>query len=78
MSARQSVTSVHHVISLNKKGSHSKVTHCAKSVSAITRPHQLHWDDWEVGTGGGGGGGDCYLGKKFNQVASVVRLGVGR
>ena len=28
----------------------SKVTHCAGRVSANTRPHQLHWDHWEIGT----------------------------
>ena len=27
-----------------------KVTHCAGCVSANTRPHQLHWGDWEMGT----------------------------
>ena len=27
-----------------------KVTHCAGRVSANTRPHQLRWGDWEMGT----------------------------
>ena len=27
-----------------------KVTHCAVYISANTRPHQLHWGDWEMGT----------------------------
>ena len=27
-----------------------KVTHCAGHVSANTRPHQLCWGDWEMGT----------------------------
>ena len=26
-----------------------KVTHCAGCILANTRPHQLHWGDWEVG-----------------------------
>jgi len=28
----------------------SKVIHCAGHVSANTRPHQLRWDDREMGT----------------------------
>ena len=27
-----------------------KVTHCAGYISANTRPHQLHWGDWETAT----------------------------
>ena len=27
-----------------------KVTNCAGHVLANTRPHQLHWGDWEMGT----------------------------
>ena len=27
-----------------------KVTHCAGHVSANTRPHQLRWGDWKMGT----------------------------
>ena len=27
-----------------------KVTHCARHVSANTRPHQPCWGDWEMGT----------------------------
>jgi len=27
-----------------------KVTHCTGHVSANTRPHQLRWGDWEIGT----------------------------
>ena len=27
-----------------------KASHCAGRVSANTRPHQLHWGDWEMGT----------------------------
>ena len=27
-----------------------KVTHCTGRISANTRPHQLHWDDREMGT----------------------------
>ena len=24
--------------------------HCARRISSNTRPHQLHWGDWEIGT----------------------------
>ena len=27
-----------------------KVTHCAGRVLANTRPHQLRWGEWEMGT----------------------------
>ena len=27
-----------------------KITHCARHILANTRPHQLSWDDWEMGT----------------------------
>ena len=27
-----------------------KVTHCTGHILANTRPHQLHWGDWEMGT----------------------------
>ena len=27
-----------------------KVTHCAGCVLVNTRPHQLRWGDWEMGT----------------------------
>ena len=26
------------------------VTHCIGCISTNTRPHQLHWDDWEMGS----------------------------
>ena len=28
-----------------------KVTHCTGCVLTNTRPHQLHWGDWEMGWG---------------------------
>ena len=28
-----------------------KVTHCTGRILTNTRPHQLHWGDWEVGWG---------------------------
>ena len=32
-----------------------KATHCAGRISANTRPHQLRWGDWEMGTAYGSG-----------------------
>ena len=45
-------------ISLNSK--------CAGQISANTRPHHLHWGDWEMGTA------TCISFTKCSQVAGLV------
>ena len=42
-----------------------KVTHCAGRVSANTRPHQLRWGDWEMGT--------AISCTKWSQVAGLIQ-----
>ena len=47
-----------------------KVTHCAGRVSANTRPHQLRWVDWEMGTA-------IISCVECSQVAGLIQM-VGR
>ena len=42
-----------------------KVTHCAGRVSANTRPHQLRWGGWEMGT--------AISCTKCSQVAGLIQ-----
>ena len=42
-----------------------KVTHCAGRISANTRPHQLRWGDWEMGT--------AISCTKYSQVAGLIQ-----
>ena len=46
-----------------------KVTHCAGRVSANTRPRQLCWGDWEIGT--------AISCTKCSQMADLIQM-VGR
>lgn len=52
-------------ISFKNRPRNSKITHCAEHISANTTPHQLHWDDREMGA--------AILCIKWGQMACLIQ-----